>query len=58
MKGMAYDRFGGPDVLTLRDDLPEPPLGPDTVLVRVHATGVNPVDVGIREGHLAGRAIH
>ncbi len=58
MRGMAYDRFGGPDVLTLRDDLPEPPLGPDTVLVRVHATGVNPVDVGIREGHLAGAYPH
>lgn len=58
MKGVAYDRFGGPDVLTFRNDLPEPPLGPDTVLVRVHATGVNPVDVGIREGHLAGAYPH
>ena len=55
---MAYDRFGGPDVLTLRDDLPEPPLGPDTVLVRVHAAGVNPVDVSIREGRLAGAYPH
>ena len=58
MKGMAYDRFGGVDVLTLRDDLPDPPLGPDTVLVRVHATGVNPVDVSIREGYLAGAFPH
>src|ERR687894_1625326 len=58
MRGVAYDRFGGVDVLTLRDDLPDPPLGPDTVLVRVHATGVNPVDVGIREGHLAGAYPH
>ena len=58
MRGIAYDRFGGPEVLTLRDDLPEPPLGPDTVLVRVHATGVNPVDVGIREGRLAGAYPH
>src|SRR5918994_7477990 len=58
MRGVAYDEFGGPEVLTLRDDLPEPPLGPDTVLVRVHAAGVNPVDVGIREGHLAGAYPH
>ncbi len=54
MRGVAYDRFGGSEVLELRDDLPEPPVGPDTVLVRTHAAGVNPVDVGIREGRLAG----
>jgi NADPH:quinone reductase-like Zn-dependent oxidoreductase len=58
LRGIAYDRFGGSDVLTLRDDLPEPPVGPDTVLVRTHAAGVNPVDVGIREGHLAGLFPH
>jgi NADPH:quinone reductase-like Zn-dependent oxidoreductase len=55
---MAYDRFGGEDVLRLRDDLPDPPVGPDAVLVRVHAAGVNPVDVTIREGHLAGAFPH
>jgi NADPH:quinone reductase-like Zn-dependent oxidoreductase len=54
VRGAAYDRFGDLDVLTVRDDLPEPPLGPDTVLVRVRAAGVNPVDLGIRAGHLAG----
>ncbi|SEK81392.1 NADPH:quinone reductase [Blastococcus sp. DSM 46786] len=53
MRGIAYDRFGGVDVLRLRDDLPEPPVGPDTVLVRTRAAGVNPVDIGIREGGLA-----
>ena len=54
MRGVAYDGFGGPEVLTLRDDLPDPPVGPDTVLVRVHAAGVNPVDMAIRHGYLAG----
>ncbi|MGY1669749.1 NADP-dependent oxidoreductase [Geodermatophilus sp. SYSU D00710] len=58
MRGIAYDRFGSSEVLTLRDDLPEPPVGPDTVLVRSHAAGVNPVDVGIREGNLAGAYPH
>jgi NADPH:quinone reductase-like Zn-dependent oxidoreductase len=58
VRGIAYDRFGDERVLTLRDDLPEPPVGPDTVLVRVHAAGVNPVDIGIREGHLAGAYPH
>ncbi|MGY1839045.1 MULTISPECIES: NADP-dependent oxidoreductase [unclassified Modestobacter] len=58
MRGIAYDRFGDVDVLRLRDDLPEPPVGPDTVLVRTHAAGVNPVDLGIRQGGLAGMFPH
>jgi NADPH:quinone reductase-like Zn-dependent oxidoreductase len=58
MRGVAYDRYGGPEVLTLRDDLPDPPVGPDTVLVRVHAAGVNPVDVLIRSGGLTGAYPH
>jgi NADPH:quinone reductase-like Zn-dependent oxidoreductase len=58
MRGIAYDRFGGPEVLALRDDLPDPPVGPDTVLVRTRAVGVNPVDIGIREGRLAGLFPH
>jgi NADPH:quinone reductase-like Zn-dependent oxidoreductase len=58
VRGIAYDRFGNEAVLQLRDDLPEPPVGPDTVLVRSHAAGVNPVDLGIREGRLAGAFPH
>ncbi|TFV58142.1 NADP-dependent oxidoreductase [Geodermatophilus sp. DF01-2] len=58
MRGVAYDAFGGPEVLTVRDDLPDPPVGPDTVLVRVHAAGVNPVDLLIRQGGLAGAYPH
>jgi NADPH:quinone reductase-like Zn-dependent oxidoreductase len=53
MRGIAYDTFGGVEVLQLREDLLVPPVGPDVVLVRVHAAGVNPVDVGIRSGGLA-----
>src|SRR5215217_6539323 len=58
MRGMAYDQFGDDDVLRLRDDLPDPPVGPDAVLVRVHAAGVNPVDMTIRGGHLAAAFPH
>jgi NADPH:quinone reductase-like Zn-dependent oxidoreductase len=58
LRGIAYDRFGGVDVLQLRDDLPDPPVGPDTVLVRTRAAGVNPVDIAIREGYLAGAYPH
>lgn len=53
MRAVCYDHFGGPEVLIL-GDLPEPKVGPDSVLVRVAAAGVNPVDIGIREGHLDG----
>ncbi|MFV2111145.1 NADP-dependent oxidoreductase [Micromonospora sp. LOL_025] len=55
MKAIAIDTYGPADLLTVRD-LPDPPVGPDTVLVRVRAAGVNPVDWKVREGHLA-RAI-
>jgi NADPH:quinone reductase-like Zn-dependent oxidoreductase len=58
VRGIAYDRFGDESVLQLRDDLPDPPVGPDTVLVRVHAAGVNPVDLSIRGGRLAGAFPH
>jgi NADPH:quinone reductase-like Zn-dependent oxidoreductase len=58
VRGIAYERFGDVDVLQLRDDLPDPPVGPDTVLVRSRAAGVNPVDMTIRAGHLAGAYPH
>ncbi|WP_174531338.1 NADP-dependent oxidoreductase [Micromonospora maritima] len=53
MKAIAIDAYGPADRLTLRE-LPTPPVGPDTVLVRVRAAGVNPVDWKVREGHLDG----
>jgi NADPH:quinone reductase-like Zn-dependent oxidoreductase len=43
MKAIVQDRFGTPDVLRLSDvDQPEP--GPDDVLVRIAAAGLNPYD--------------
>lgn len=48
MKAIVLDSFGSADVLQLRDvEQPEPRAG--EVLVRVHATSVNPVDTKIRE---------
>ena len=58
MRGVAYDRFGEEEVLLVRDNLPRPPVGPDTVLVRAHAAGVNPVDMAIRAGYLEGAYPH
>jgi NADPH:quinone reductase-like Zn-dependent oxidoreductase len=58
VRAAVYDRFGDESVLQVRDDLPEPPVGPDEVLVRAHAAGVNPVDLKIRSGGRAGAAPH
>jgi NADPH:quinone reductase-like Zn-dependent oxidoreductase len=52
VKAIVMNQFGGPDVLKLATDVPEPKVGPDSVLVRVKAAGVNPVDWKIREGKL------
>jgi NADPH:quinone reductase-like Zn-dependent oxidoreductase len=43
MKAIVQERFGPPDVLRLADVDP-PELGPDDVLVRVAAAGLNPYD--------------
>lgn len=51
---MAIDEFGGPELLHLAD-LPDPVVGPDVVLVRARAAGVNPVDYKVRKGGLANR---
>lgn len=51
MKAITYRAYGGPDVLEY-GDVPEPKLGPDSVLVRVAAASVNPVDWKIQAGYL------
>ena len=51
MRAAIYDEYGGADVLEVRE-VDDPPVGPDTVLVRARATSVNPVDWKIREGYL------
>ncbi|MFP5369520.1 MAG: NADP-dependent oxidoreductase [Actinomycetes bacterium] len=54
MRAMAISEFGGPEVLRLVD-LPDPLVGPDVVLIRARAAGVNPVDFKIRKGGLESR---
>jgi NADPH:quinone reductase-like Zn-dependent oxidoreductase len=53
MRAIAVNEWGGADKLELLE-LEPPPMAPDGVLVRVRAAALNPVDVGIREGRLAG----
>ena len=57
MKAIVLTEYGDADVLTLTE-LPDPLVGPDQVLVRVHAAGVNPVDHKIRAGYLRGAFPH
>ncbi|MEE1740893.1 NADP-dependent oxidoreductase [Streptomyces sp. BE147] len=51
MKAISYSRYGGADVMEY-GERPDPKVGPDTVLVKVRAAAVNPVDWKAREGHL------
>ena len=51
MKAIALKQYGGPDALALTER-PEPKVGPDQVLVRVKAAGVNPVDWKVGAGYL------
>lgn len=50
MRAVQVERFGGPEVLKLKDTFVVPPLTPTQVLVRVMYFGVNPVETYIREG--------
>ena len=52
MKAIRVKEFGGPEVLQL-EEVPTPQPGPGEVLVRIHATGINPVETYIRAGTYA-----
>jgi len=50
VRGAAIEEWGGREKIQVRDDLADPPVGPDFVRFRVRAAGLNPVDWKIREG--------
>lgn len=52
MKAIRVSQFGDPSALGL-EEVPDPQPGPEQVLVRIHAAGVNPVDTYIRSGTYA-----
>jgi NADPH:quinone reductase len=52
VKAIRVREFGSPDVLAL-EDVPTPEAAAGQVLVRVHATGVNPYDTYMRSGSYA-----
>ncbi|HEY5030268.1 MAG TPA: NADP-dependent oxidoreductase [Candidatus Angelobacter sp.] len=52
MKAVIAEKYGGTEVLEIGIDLPVPRVGPNGVLVQVHAASVNPVDWKLRQGLL------
>jgi NADPH:quinone reductase-like Zn-dependent oxidoreductase len=54
MKAVRFDRYGGVDVLEVRE-VEDPVAGPGQVLVAVKAAGINPGEIAIREGRLHER---
>ena len=49
MKAVRIHQFGGPEVLTY-EDIPEPQVRKDKVLVRVRACSLNHLDLWVRKG--------
>ena len=49
MKAIRVHEFGDPEVMRL-EEVPEPQLGSEQILIKVQAVGVNPVDTYIRAG--------
>lgn len=51
MKAIGIFKYGGPEALEVIE-IPEPHAGPGQVHIRVHAAGINPADVMLRDGLL------
>ncbi|EYU44984.1 hypothetical protein ABFS82_13G070200 [Erythranthe guttata] len=54
-RAVLLPRFGGPEVLELRDNVSVPDLKPNEVLVRARAVSINPLDCRMRQGY--GRSL-
>jgi NADPH2:quinone reductase len=55
MRALIARGHGGPEVLELVADYPDPEPGPQDLLVEVHACALNPVDTKVRQGLLGER---
>lgn len=54
MKAVRIHSYGGIDVLAY-EDAPMPEIGPDEILVKVTAAGINPLDWKVRKGYAKDR---
>jgi NADPH:quinone reductase-like Zn-dependent oxidoreductase len=51
MQAVRIHEYGGVEVLKL-EQAPVPPIGDEDVLIRIHATAINPIEWKIRAGYL------
>jgi NADPH:quinone reductase-like Zn-dependent oxidoreductase len=51
VKAVRIHKYGGPEVLKY-EETPRPQAGKGEVLIRVHATSVNPIDWKVRAGYM------
>ena len=54
MRAVVIPSYGGPEVLEVRDDVPEPEPGPDEVVVEVVSAALNRADLLQRRGLYPG----
>lgn len=57
MKAVRIHTYGGSDVLQL-EDVAIPAIASDEVLVKIHASSINPLDWKVREGYLKDMNLH
>jgi NADPH:quinone reductase-like Zn-dependent oxidoreductase len=50
MKAVVLHEYGGPEKLKFEDNVPEPQIGGNTVLIAAAAASVNPIDWKLRSG--------
>jgi NADPH:quinone reductase-like Zn-dependent oxidoreductase len=50
MKAVVLHEYGGPEKLTFEDNVPEPQVSGNTVLIAAEAASVNPIDWKLRSG--------
>src|SRR5207302_2422885 len=50
MKAVVLHEYGGPEKLKFEDNVPDPKVGEDTVLIAAIAASVNPIDWKVRSG--------
>lgn len=57
MKAVWYDKVGAAQAVLQYGERPAPSPGPGEILVRLHASGVNPSDVKARAGLRGGKSV-
>ena len=57
MKAVRIHTYGDSDVLTY-EDVPRPIPGEGEILIRVHATSINPFDIAVRSGYVVNYFHH